>query len=358
MVGAMVPRQQVPLRPAAEALADMQLAALTRACIATVAGKFDPNLRRSAFVRQRWGDEAPAVESVLKAASAPATTSQVGWAQELAPVVSVFLDALQPVSAGADLLSRAIGLSFDGAKTLNVPNVVVPLADFVGEGGMIPIVQGVSSIQATLAPTKFAVIVVLSRETTESSNAEALVRIALLESTGPSLDRRLFDADPAVADVRPAGLLNGITPLTPSTNPGGKSDAMLDDLEALLSAVAPVAGNSEIVVIAAPAQAVSIGLRSLQSFEHAVLTSSQLATGTVIAVAVRAVVVAGGDAPLIDTTRSASVQMDDAPTGDLMTGGSVVATFQNDIVGLRLRWPLSWTVRDGRGIAWMQNVTW
>jgi hypothetical protein len=354
----MVPRQQVPLRPAAEALADMQIAALTRACITTAAGKFDPSLRRSAFVRSRWGDEAPAVETVLRAASAPATTFTTGWAKELAPVVSVFLASLQPVSAGADLLARAIGLSFDGAKTINVPAVTVPLADFVGENAPIPVVQGVSSIQATLTPSKLAVIVVLSRETIESSNAEALVRTALLESTGPALDRRLFDSNAAVADLRPAGLLHNITPLTPSTNPGGKSDAMLDDLEALLASVAPVAGNSEIVVIAAPGQAVSIGLRTLQSFERAVLTSNSLAPGTVIAVAVRALVAATGDTPQIDTTRSASLQMNDSPTGDLMTGGHVIAAFQTDTIGLRLRWPLSWAVRDARGVAVMNGVTW
>jgi len=41
-----------------------------------------------------------------------------------------------------------------------------------------------------------------------------------------------------------------------------------------------------------------------------------------------------------------------------MTGGAVRAMFQTDCLGLRLRWPITWAVRDPRGIAFMQNVLW
>jgi hypothetical protein len=351
------PRRGIPLRPAAEAFAEMQMDALTRACIATAAST-DRNVKRANYIRERWGDEAPGVETVLRAASAPATTSQAGWAKELATVTAVFLRNLTPYSAGADLLGRVLGLSFDGAAQINLPAVTTPLADFVAEGAPIPVVQGVSGIQATLAAYKFAVITVLSRETVDSSNAEPLVRDALLQSTGPALDRRLFDANAGVANLRPPGLLYGRTPLTPAATTGGKDEAMTEDLQALLSSVAPVAGNSPIVLICAPAQAVSISLRTLQTFSYAVLSSTQLPAGTVIAIAVNAVVSASGNAPEIDTTRAASLQMNDAPSGDLMTGGHVVATFQTDVVGLRLRWPLSWAVRDARGISVMNNVSW
>jgi hypothetical protein len=353
------PRMGIPLRPDAEALAEMAMTNLVRACITTVATKLDPNLDGRAYVRQRWGNEANSVNTVLKAASTPAMTSTTGWAKELATVTSAFLGNLTPFSAGADLLRRTLGLSFNGVGSINLPTVSVPLADFVAEGGPIPVVNGVSSIQAVLSPYKFAVITVLSRETIESGNSEALVRDALLQSTGPSLDRRLFDANAGVANLRPPGLLHNITPLTPASGTGqGKDDAMKDDLQALLAAVAPVAGNGPIVLIAAPAQAVTIGLRTLQTFSYAVLTSSQLAAGTVIAVACSAVVSAADAGPAIDTTRAASVQMNDSPSSDLMTGGAVRAMFQTDCLGLRLRWPITWAVRDPRGIAFMQNVLW
>jgi hypothetical protein len=353
-------RQGIPLRPSTEAIGKAQMQALTRACIATAAAGLDRNVKAGGYIRDRWGDEAPAVETVLRAASAPATTYTSAWAKDyLATVTAAFLKNLVPYSAGADLLGRVLGLSFDGAATINLPTVTTPMADFVGEGAPIPVVQGVAS-QAVLAAYKFAVITVLSRETIESGNGEALVRDALLASTGPALDRRLFDANAAVANLRPAGLLNGITPLTPSTGGTGtnKTDAMQDDLQALLTAVAPVAGNSPIVLVAAPAQGVAVGLRTVGRFDYAILPSTQLAAKTVIAIAVNAIVSASGDAPEIDTTKAASLQMNDAPSGDLMTGGRVVATFQTDTIGLRLRWPLAWAVRDARGIAVMNNVNW
>jgi len=133
---------------------------------------------------------------------------------------------------------------------------------------------------------------------------------------------------------------------------------MQDDLQALIASVAVVAGNSKIMLIASPAQAVAVNIRTVGTLAYSVLTSSQLAPRTVIAVATNAIVSASGEAPEIDSTRTASVQMNDAPSGDLVGGGRVVATFQTDVVGLRLRWPLSWAVRDARGIALLQNVNW
>jgi hypothetical protein len=32
--------------------------------------------------------------------------------------------------------------------------------------------------------------------------------------------------------------------------------------------------------------------------------------------------------------------------------------FQTDSVGLRLKWPLSWAVRDSRGVAYLTGANW
>src|SRR5262249_6596513 len=87
-----------------------------------------------------------------------------------------------------------------------------------------------------------------------SPAAEDLIRQCLIEVTGPALDRALFSAAPA-SDERPAGLLFGIAP-TPA--PAGD---IIDALVALASAVAPVAGNDQLAIVAAPTQAVAINLR-------------------------------------------------------------------------------------------------
>jgi hypothetical protein len=348
----------VPEDLSRSALNERGMRALVRSVISIADGKLNPGTTTEKLVARRWGSGAVGeIASVMRAASAPAMTSQVGWARELAPVTTAFLAALVPLSASADLLSRVLHLSFDGAAHISVPTVTTPFADFVAEGANIPVVQGTSGGQM-LEPYKFAVITTLSRETTESGNAEALTRDALLNSSGPSLDRRLFDSQPGVAGLRPPGLLYGITPITAAGASGGKDDAMKDDLQAIVSAVAPVAGNGSIVIIAAPAQAVAINLRTLGTFSYDVLTSTQLPNGVAIAVATNAIVSASGDAPQIDVTKVASVQLNDSPTGDLLSGGHVIAAFQTDVVGLRLRWPLSWQVRDPRGIAYVTGVSW
>jgi hypothetical protein len=352
----LVPEDRYGNGHAQRAVREMAMDSLVRACITTAHGKLNPGVSMKSFAAARWGsEEANNIVGVLRAATSPAMTSNANWAAPLSPIVSAFLANLVPLSAGAALLNKVLSLQFDGAGAVRIPNLSVPLADFVQEGSGIPVVNGTLTIQTSLEPAKFAVIVVLTNEMLASSNAEALVRDALLQSTGPSLDRRLFDANPAVPDLRPAGLLNGIAPLAATA--GGGYAAMVGDLTKLANAIAPKAGNGGMTFVAAAPQAISIGLQLVQGLAWPLLTSASLLAGIVVAVANNGVVAAAGEAPLIDTTKAASVVMDTAP-GAIMSGGPVHAMFQTDTTGLRLRWPISWAVRDPGAIAWVQGTTW
>jgi hypothetical protein len=64
---------------ARQAVREMAMTGLVRVAITTAAAGLDRNLNRSAYTRGRWGDEAAAVNTILRAASAPATTAQAGW---------------------------------------------------------------------------------------------------------------------------------------------------------------------------------------------------------------------------------------------------------------------------------------
>jgi hypothetical protein len=334
---------------------------LVRSVITVAYGKFNPEVTTETFLRRRWRDsETAGIGLMLRAASAPAMTTTVGWAKELAQTTQAFLGALTPLSAGADLLGRGLQLTFDGTAVISIATVTAPLADFVAQGAPIPVVSGTASVQATLEPHKLGMIVVLTREMIESSNAEALTRQALLDAMGPSLDRRLFDANAAVADLRPAGLLFGKTALTPSADTD-KFGAMVADLSALAAAVAPYAGNGGIVFVASARQAVPINIGLFRGLDYPLLVSNSLPAGTVIAIAQPALVSALGDAPLIDLTKHATVHMDTSPQ-QIATGGTmpspVTAIFSTDKVGIRLRFPISWSLRDPNAIAFMSAVTW
>jgi hypothetical protein len=155
-------------------------------------------------------------------------------------------------------------------------------------------------------------------------------------------------------------VLNGKTALTPSADTD-KFGAMVADLSALAAAVAPYAGNGGIVFITSVRQSVPINIGLFRGLDYPLLTSTSLPAGTVIALALPALVSALGDAPQIDITKVASLHMDSAPQ-QIATGGTmpspVTATFQSDKVGIRLRWPITWALRDPNGIAFMSAVTW
>jgi hypothetical protein len=183
-----------------------------------------------------------------------------------------------------------------------------------------------------------------------SPAAEELIRQVLVEATGPALDRALFSATAAGPD-RPAGLLFGIAPLTPAAS-------LVDNLIAVLETIAPVSGNGAVAVITTPKLRVAIDLMLPRQPPFVVLASSSLPAGTIIGVALNALVSAVESPPQIDASRDAVVHEETAPRQDI--GGGVMATplrsmWQSDSISLRLRWPLSWGLRSPQGIAWIQG---
>jgi len=147
-------------------------------------------------------------------------------------------------------------------------------------------------------------------------------------------------------------LLNGIAPL-PATGD------LIDKLVAVASAVAPVAGNGSIAIVAAAAQAAAINLRLPRAPIYPILSSTTLTPGTIIAVALPALVSAVEIIRVEASTDAVVHEESSSPAVNI--GGGVMAHplrsfFQSDTVGLKLRWPISWALRDPRAVAWMQGV--
>jgi hypothetical protein len=332
---------------------DEHVASLVRAVIATSAGVLDKRTPAAKYAR-RWNDGD--ADLILRAAVSPTT---IGSAGPLAHVIISFLETLTPMSAGADLLSRGISLSFDGAAQIAMPAIGIPTGGFVAEGAPIPALTSLTTPGPTLTPHKLATIMSLTGELVRSSNAETLVKQVLIESVGPTIDKQLFSANAAGAG--PAGLLAGISGLTPASA-GTKSEIIIDDVQKLVLSVAPVAGNGNFVLVASPDAAAALALRLYNSVGWPILTSAALAPRTVIVVALNAVVVAIEGAPTIEASTQTEFHRDSVPL-EIVTAGGVVATnvgsmYQTDAVALKLRWPISWALRDARGLAYLQNVNW
>jgi hypothetical protein len=266
-----------------------------------------------------------------------------------------FAEALVPVSASAALIARSLQLEFDHNAEIRVPGLTLPHAAFIGEGAAIPVVQGTSAIDAVLDPYKLMTIVHLTGETLRSSNAEAMVRAALLANVGPSLDAAMFNTNAGVAGVSPPGLLQGVAALTPVA--GGGIAAMSEDIVALADALAQVAGNGQICLVAALRQSVALNMLLPNGPPFPVFSSSALAPGTIIAVATQALATAVS-APVIEASHDAVVQEETAPTGDAMTGNPVRSFYQTDSVGLKFKLPVAWAVRSPSGIAYITGTSW
>jgi hypothetical protein len=320
--------------------------ALARAAVALGLNALSPSTLPGEHVRRAWpGDRA--VPLVLRAAVTPASIAD---APGLVPTALAFLAALTPQSAGADLLNRGLALHFDGFAAITVPSLGVPTAERVAEGEAIPTTEALPASDATLIRHKLAVIATATSEMLHNPNAEDLIRQMLIEATGPSLDRVLLSNAPASA-AHPAGLLNGIAPLPPAAD-------LIDNLVRVASAVAPVSGNGQIALVAAPAQAAAINLRLPRAPAYPVLVSTSLPSGSIIAVALPALVSAV-EVPRIDASTDAVVHEEKNAPAINIGGMSVIplrSFFQSDTVGLKLCWPISWALRDPRGIAWMQGV--
>jgi hypothetical protein len=332
-----------------------------RTFAANVIGQVQREDARAVAARM-WPNDRVVAEILERAATAPATTFTTGWAAELVQrLVSDAVSVLGPMSAGVQLLSQGLVLSFDHYGNISTPGFVAGAgnAGFVAEGDPIPVRQ-LAAVPGALLPHKLCDIVVLTREMIESSNAEALLGNALARSQGLALDAVLFDANPATA-ARPAGLRNGIAALT-SSNASDMQTAVIEDIAALFSAAGTVGGPGPYVLIANPGRAMSMRIRMTRYGAEAEQLVVGFVIGTpavgndVLVVATQALVAAFSPAPQVETGKAAALHMSDAPQ-PIGSAAPARSLFQTDSIALKVRWPMTWSLRDPRGVAWL-TPTW
>jgi hypothetical protein len=288
----------------------------------------------------------------MRAASAPAMTDVAGWAQELVrTLVADITDALGPASGMKKFLQSCLVLTWDGAGIISVPTLVAATtnASFVAEADPIPVHQQTTTAVQML-PHKVASIMVASREMIESSNAEALIGDSMMQSAGLALGAALFDANAATA-ARPAGLRNGITAMAPSANTDF-SEAFTEDIAALLDVVGQVGGDGPYLLIASAGRVASMALHFLKAADNLIPIASPALGGDVMMIAGNAVAVAMSPDPTVETSTGGTLVMDDSAPG---TPGTMTTRglFQTDAIAVKMRWPITWALRDSRGVAFL-----
>lgn len=318
-------------------------------------------------VIERVYDRCPATLAyVARAATSPAMTTTVGWAAELVATSTLdFLASEMPASAFAQLTQRGVLTVTPeaGAASVKVPARQSPLVlqgGWIGEGNAKPVVT-IPLSSVTISPYKLATISTFTEEMLLASVIEQLVRQALAHDLTGLLDTALLDST-AASSVRPAGLFNGVTPLTASTATPA-SEAMAKDLAALHGALATGHPEAEPIYIMNPAQALRVPMLSPAS--RRVVTSGYLPAGSVAAIDADAIVLLVGQ-PAFAMSRNVALHMESAtplPLGTGTQGEGVLAvpmrsSFQEDWVGLRCVLRAGWAKRRSGAAAIVTGATW
>jgi hypothetical protein len=317
----------------------------------------------SKTVARMWpSDEGAAI--VTRASVNPADRATTGWAAEFAGnVVGPFLSGIAVKSAAARLFQECLRLELSGHNAALLPAMTTfPTSSFVAEGAPIPAVQGVFA-NVTLGPVrKLALITGMTEELAKHSaeSAEAIIRTAIAEAAAKTLDQYVFD-NVAASTSRPAGLLNGVTPLTPTA--GGGQAACITDIKNLVAAIVTAGGGSNIQFFANPAQAV-VFAAFFPFSKLPMIPTSALAANTVAAIEVDAIASGFSGAPDITTSREALVHWDTSPQ-PIGTPGSpnVVAAvtrsaFQQAELLLKMIVRCAWIARAPGMVQVVNSTTW
>ena len=100
----------------------------------------------------------------------------------------------------------------------------------------------------------------------------------------------------------------------------------------------------------------AMNVRFVRESELLTMFATPAAGNLLIAIAAPALVLAISPDPIVETSKAASLHMDSAPQ-PMGTAGSARSLFQTDSIAVKVRWPVSWALRDPRGVAWM-TPTW
>ena len=366
-------------------------------------------------LEERYKDHngvAETFDHVQKTAVMPADTTTAGWAAELVQTdIRGFLDTLKTTSVAAALAAKSQTMNFSGFNSITVPRrnpiAAAPTEPaWVGEGGVIPLTQ-FSFGSATINRYKLAAITTMTREIMERSTPqiEGLLKSALSEAYSTVLDNALLSNGAAVAGVRPAGLLNGLTgAATAAGDATGGSASLILDLKALLGYMQANRTGAKPVLLMNNATRLSISMlqSSLSEFLYRdeiaqsrllgmdVVSSNNVPTGLVVLVDADALVCAF-DAPTFDVSDVATVTEANAdgtaPTqantgaadakgtagqvppdlGQMVTesvtrvagaGYTARSLWQTYSAGIRMVAPTSWAMLRPNSIAQRTGVTW
>lgn len=332
------------------------------------------------IAKELYGEDSATYGLLAKAAVPAATTGNAAWAGNLVSleggVYGDFLEFLRPMTIlgrfGQGGIPSLRNVPF---RTRLIGQTSGGTAQWVGEGKAKPLTRwdyGVNS----LSETKVAAIAVATEELLRRSSpaAEALLRDELARAVAERLDMDFINpAKAAVADVSPAGILNGVTAIPSS---GTSADDIRADVSSLFGAF--IAGNNAPtsgvwIMRSTTALALSLMRNPLGQSEFPginmgggtfeglpVIVSQYVPAGVVALVNAQDIYLADEDGVQVAISGDASLEMDDAPShdSDTPTAAELVSMFQTNSIAIRCERVISWARRRPVSVAYLSGVTW
>lgn len=348
----------------------------TRRAIARALAYIDQDHRSPGEIAEaRWGKTHPQLVQVIKAGVAAGAGVSGAWASELVTADSRysgdFIDLLRSMTV------------FDKLALKQVPaNVTIKgrdgdaTANWVGEGKAIPVsAQDFNTIN--LGYLKVAAISVITKELIKHSDpsAEMLVRDGLLNACAQKIDTTFLGSAAAVANVSPAGILNGLAALGSNGTDGASVRLDLGELFApFLTAKYDTTG---LVLVMHPGLAMSLSLmaNALGQTEFPgigpnggtllgvrVVTGHNVGATTVILLDPSNIWRIGDTGIEVSMSDQATIEQDSAPAGAAVTPTAASATlmsmFQEDSVAFKVVRPINFQKRRSSAVATMVDVAW
>jgi hypothetical protein len=328
-----------------------------------------------ALVAKHWPGDRVAMQLVRRAATAPiAITGEPAISPQ--NVVTDFVLGLQRLSGAAQLIAAGLRPSLQGIQTLKIPYDTSPVGDeptFVGEGLPIPVPQMAFATTPLGPPKKLQTIRALTDELVQHSipSAEMVIRALLTEAVARALDKAIF-SNTAASAIRPAGILNGVTPIGATANTGStiNIEVVATDFANLINPLADAGGGKRVLLFMSPGKAIALaitapGLALARELGAEIVGVPTLPNNELIAVEANGFASAFGSDPEIQTANQMTIHMESAAPADIGTVGTpnVVAAptksmFQTQSTAIRLTLPCAWAMRAPGLVQWIAAVNW
>lgn len=342
----------------------------TRMVIAKTLARLD-GVSAEGIAHKRWGKSNPTLVQVVKAAVAGGGTETGEWGAELAQAdtryTGDFIDYLYNQTVFDRLPLREVPANVhikgqDGAAS----------AYWVGQSKSIPVTKADFS-DVMLSPLKVAAIAVVSKELLRDSSpsAELLVRDALVQASAQRVDQTFLSASAAVANVSPAGILNG---LTAGTSAGPDIEGLIADVKALYAGfiTANNADGLQFVTTQSLAKAIGLMQNVMGNFAFpgvsatggsllgdSLVAGGNVGAGDLILLKPSDIYKIGDRGVEVSLSTEAAIQMDDAPNGASDTpvaNTSVVSMFQTESVAIKVVRPLNFAKRRASAVAYIGDA--